>query len=1016
MAAEDDAAALGSGLEAGDPQALGALTQLRLAQQGLHRGGQQPEAVDHLHLQLLEGGLVLGAGDALVHHQALLHVGQVVARDQCRQVEADLDALVQRRLDVGRLAGADGRHGAVEHLHVEPVADRLHLPALLLAEQLAGAADLHVVAGQGEAGAKVLGGTDRLEALDGVAGHRLGWRRQQVGVGLVVAAPDAAAQLVELGEAELVGALDQDGVGAGHVDAGLDDGRAHQHVEALVVEVRHHPFQGAFRQLAMGDPDPRLGDQLTHRLGGGLDGLDLVVQEVDLAAAQDLAQDRLLDHRFVAALHEGLHRQPPRRRGGDDGEVADPAHRHVQRARDRRGGHGEDVYLGTQALQALLLGHPEAVLLVDDQQPHPGQLHRLGEQLVGADDDVRLALLDTLERGGLPLAGGEARDELDVHGGVGEAVAEVLVVLAGEQGGGHQHHHLAAGVYGEEGGAHGHLGLAEADVAAHHAVHGPRGGHVADHRADGGALVRRLLEGEGGGEAGVVGVRRGAGEALAGLAAGVDVEQLGGGVADLLGGLPAGLLPLVGAEPVQGGELVVGAGVARDQVQALHRHVELGAVGVLQGHELGGLAAGLQGLEPPVTPHAVGLVDHRGPGLELREVADGQLVGVGGLLAAPALAHHLAVELRLADHRQRRLREPQAGGELALGDGDARLAGEEVSEVLDVGHAQPERRQGLLQRLAPPAGLGHEQHPGLGVLLEEARQRRQGLLGPGIDRHLRRGLGGRCQGVAPGVVGGQLHPRVALDGGEHLGHRHEGAMGRQQRPGGVDAEVLEAALDRPPMVLGGLEDARQQRHPGPLGDVLEEGGGLFEEQRQVLLEAGGGDALEGVHVERALARVDVEQRLEALAEAGDGGARQRVLVGRQQLDALDPIGAALGVRVEGAQGVDLVVEQVDAQRGLHPHGEEIDDGAAQGVLAGLEDRLYCPVAGTRERVAEGLAVQALAHLQGHHPPGDVVHRGQALHQGVDRHQHDAVLAVLQPAQGAQPGGDDVLVGREAVVG
>ena len=37
-------------------------------------------------------------------------------------------------------------------------------------------------------------------------------------------APDAAAQLVEIGQAEAVGAVDDDGVGVGDVDAAFDDG------------------------------------------------------------------------------------------------------------------------------------------------------------------------------------------------------------------------------------------------------------------------------------------------------------------------------------------------------------------------------------------------------------------------------------------------------------------------------------------------------------------------------------------------------------------------------------------------------------------------------------------------------------------------------------------------------------------------------------------------------------------------------------------------------------------------
>ena len=80
---------------------------------------------------------------------------------------------------------------------------------------------------------------------------------QQVGVGLVVAAADAAAQLVQLGQAKFVGAVDRDGVGVGDVDAGFDDGRAQQHIEALLVKIAHHLLQLAFAQLAVRHADAR---------------------------------------------------------------------------------------------------------------------------------------------------------------------------------------------------------------------------------------------------------------------------------------------------------------------------------------------------------------------------------------------------------------------------------------------------------------------------------------------------------------------------------------------------------------------------------------------------------------------------------------------------------------------------------------------------------------------------------------------------------------------------------------
>ena len=75
-------------------------------------------------------------------------------------------------------------------------------------------------------------------------------------------AADAAAQLVQLREAEPVGAVDDDRVGARDVDAGFDDRRAHQHVEALPVEIEHHLFELALGHLAVRDAQARFGDEL----------------------------------------------------------------------------------------------------------------------------------------------------------------------------------------------------------------------------------------------------------------------------------------------------------------------------------------------------------------------------------------------------------------------------------------------------------------------------------------------------------------------------------------------------------------------------------------------------------------------------------------------------------------------------------------------------------------------------------------------------------------------------------
>ena len=107
---------------------------------------------------------------------------------------------------------------------------------------------------------------------------------------------------------------------------------------------------------------------------------------------------RLAQHHRVGRHDEGAHRQAVDRRRGDDRQVLHPAQRHVQRARDRRRGHGQHVDLGAQLLQLLLVRDAEMLLLVDDDEAQVLERDALAEQRVGADDDVDLpvgqALLD----------------------------------------------------------------------------------------------------------------------------------------------------------------------------------------------------------------------------------------------------------------------------------------------------------------------------------------------------------------------------------------------------------------------------------------------------------------------------------------------------------------------------------------------------------------------------------------------------------------------------------------------
>ena len=129
------------------------------------------------------------------------------------------------------------RAGALEQLGVVGQAGDAELgqPALARAEHLPRPAQLEVDLGEPEAVA--LGG-DRLEPRQ----LRI---PEEDADRLVLAAADAAAQLVQLREAVALGGLDQHHGGVGHVDADLDHAGGHQHVGLAGGE-------GAHRLLLLG--------------------------------------------------------------------------------------------------------------------------------------------------------------------------------------------------------------------------------------------------------------------------------------------------------------------------------------------------------------------------------------------------------------------------------------------------------------------------------------------------------------------------------------------------------------------------------------------------------------------------------------------------------------------------------------------------------------------------------------------------------------------------------------------
>ncbi len=304
------------------------------------------------------------------------------------------------------------------------------------------------------------------------------------------------------------------------------------------------------------------------------------------------------------------------------------------------------------------------MLFVNNQQPQIFPLHVALQQLVGADQNVDLALAGLLQDLCLLFGAAETRQHLNAHRPVGKAVAEVIVVLLGQQGRRYQHSHLLVVLDREEGGAHRHFGFAEAHVAAHQTVHRQRLTHVAEHGIDRLGLVRGSFEREAIAEQLVLLFIVFKGITGLGRALGVDIQQLRRHVAHFLRRFLPRPRPGVTAELMQRRILLRAARVAADQMQGRHRDIKFGVVGIHQHQVLALDATGFEGGHSRVTAHAMLEMDNRLAGVQLRQVADQRVRVDGAAVVLTTARHALTQQIAFADQRQivERINKAMLGG------------------------------------------------------------------------------------------------------------------------------------------------------------------------------------------------------------------------------------------------------------------------------------------------------------------------------------------------------------------
>src|SRR6185437_13964842 len=285
-------------------------------------------------------------------------------------------------------------------------------------------------------------------------------------------------------------------------------------------------------------------------------------------------------------------------------------------------------------------------------------------------------------------------------------------------------------------------------------------------------------------------------------------------------------------------------------------------------------------------------------------------------------------------------------------------------------------------------------------LCEKAIQRSERLLRPRVDPQLARGNRREVAHALsrPAECGVGLEG-LERDGGEALQlrfklRRIDEELGRREH-GALDVvpAVLVACCDAAP---GLLERGRQGgiAHDDRVGrEVIEQRRRLLEEKRQIELDARGRQTLADAAVDRGPVRVSIEVRAETAPELPDRFGIERHLARRQEAHALERIERALRFRIEAADGLDLLIEKIDAQRRRCAHGEDIEERAAHGELSGARHLADARISGIRESLAKGLERQGLSAGELEGAALYVLPRRQALQERVRRDDEAAVAGL-----------------------
>ena len=195
------------------------------------------------------------------------------------------------------------------------------MPTLGGAENTAGAADLQIAHGHAKTGAERAVLFDGVDSFACGAHHHELARQQKISVGFVLGTSNPPTQLIQIGQAETIRAINDNGVGIWNVQAAFDDGGADQDIDFSHDKAMHYRFQFVGIHLTMAKLHPRIRAKFSNPIAHFLNRVDAIMQKKNLALPLQLAIDGIANNSLNITTNHRFDRQPILRRGFDGRHV-----------------------------------------------------------------------------------------------------------------------------------------------------------------------------------------------------------------------------------------------------------------------------------------------------------------------------------------------------------------------------------------------------------------------------------------------------------------------------------------------------------------------------------------------------------------------------------------------------------------------------------------------------------------------------------------------------------------------